>query len=152
MNRKRLLIIVLVVLAVALNALYDGKIAEFIGNTLHRWQTGETAEERAAREGQRARLEARYRDMDACPALADFAREVEHEPVPLRGIRAEVLVENVRADANRDLVSAYLAAFEELAYAESREFDRQLEEIVERFCQEEHRPATRAPDHTTKAS
>lgn len=143
MNRKRLLIIVLVVIAVGLNALYDGKIAEFIGNTLHRWQTGETARDRRVRAEQRARLEARYQGMEACPALADFVREVDREPVRLRGIRAEILVENVRADANREFVSAYLAAFQELAYKDSREFDSELQVIVARYCRPGDHASTR---------
>lgn len=131
---NRLVIIVLVVAVVALNALYDGKIAEFIGNTLHTWQTSETAEERKVHDERRQLLEKKYAGVAACRALEEFALDVGHETVPRRGIWAEVLLENVKANANRDFRSEYLEAFEELAYKDSREFDEELRRIVRRYC------------------
>jgi len=133
-NKKRLAVIVLVVLAVGINALYDGKIAEFIGNTLHTLQTGETVDERLAREQRRSSLETRYQGVEACPALEDFSRKVGGEAVDRRGLQAEVLVENVKGDSDRELVSAYLEAFQNLAYKESREFDHELRRIVGKYC------------------
>jgi len=131
---NRLVIIVLVVLVVAINALYDGKIAEFIGNALHTWQTSETVVERTASDQRRQRLEKQYGGVAACPALKDFARDVGKERVAWRGIWAEVLLENVKATSNRDLLSEYLAAFEKLAFKDSREFDEELRRIVRRYC------------------
>jgi len=134
---KRLVIIVLLVLAVAINALFDGKIAEYIGNTLHRWQTGETREQRLAREEHRQGLEKQFTGVKACRALKEFARDVGREPVARRGIWAEVLVENVKENSNREFVSEYLAAFEQLAFKDSREFDNELRRIVRQHCQED---------------
>lgn len=131
---NRLVIVVLLVLAVAINALYDGKIAEFIGNTLHRWQTGETREQRMAREELRKGLEKQFTGVEACRALEEFARDVGREPVARRGIWAEVLLVNVKQNSNRDLRSEYLAAFEKLAYKDSREFDNELRRIVRSYC------------------
>lgn len=153
LNRKRLVVFGVVVLAVGINAFYDGKIAEFIGNTLHRWQTGETAEERRDREQRRAFLETRYQEAEACPALEDFAREVSMETVDQRGLRAEVLVENVRKASDRELVTDYLDTFQNLAYKESREFDGELERILREYCQEKKGPqdhrTVRREDHRT---
>ena len=105
---RRLVVLGLVLLVVAINWYYNGKIAEFLGNTLYQWQTGETMDDYKAREQYREGLEARYRGVKACPALADFAHSVAREPVDRRGTWAEVLIENVRADTNRELTTAYL--------------------------------------------
>ena len=131
---RRLVIIVLVVLAVAINWLYDGKIAEFIGNRLHTWQTGESPDERLVRQERQERLEKQYAGVEACRALKDFARHVGREPVGRRGMWAEVLVGNVRESSNRQLVSEYLAAFEKLAFKDNREFDNELRRIVRQYC------------------
>lgn len=149
MNKTRVVILVVIVLVVGVNALYDGKIAEFIGNALYQWQTGETAEDRLARDEYRAQLEKQFQGVKACPALEAFAREVDREPVGRRGIRAEVLVDNVKAESNREFVSAYLAAFQKLAYKDSREFDDELQIIVEQYCENEDHTTTRPHDHGT---
>jgi hypothetical protein len=148
---RRLVVLGLVLLVVAINWYYNGKIAEFLGNTLYQWQTGETMDDHKAREQYREGLEVRYRGVKACPALADFAQSVVRESVDRRGTWAEVLIENVRADSNRELATAYLAAFEKLAFKDSREFDEELHWIVHQYCakQEDHTARKEEDNRTT---
>jgi hypothetical protein len=144
---KRLIVLGSVLLLVAINAYYNGKIADFLGSMLYQWQTGETMEEYKAREQFKEGLEARYRGVKACPALEDFAQSVERESVDRRGTWAEVLIKNVRADSNREFVTAYLAAFQKLAFKDSREFDEELHWIVHQYCNDDR--TTRRNDHAT---
>lgn len=127
------LLVVLLLVVIGANVIFGVNFGEYVADALHYWQTGETRKERIEREARRAVLERELDGVEACIALEDFASVVDREPVNLRGMRAQLLLENVRKNANRELVSDYLDIFH-LVYKDSREFDHELHSIVQKHC------------------
>ena len=126
-------LILLLLVVIAANFIFGVNLGEYAADALHYWQTGETREERIEREKRHAVLEKELDGVEACIALRDFASVVDREPVNLRGMRAQLLLENVRENPNREFVSDYLDVFH-LAYREGREFDQELRRIVKKHC------------------